>query len=139
MPKHDYPLQHEDARPLYLEIPQDEYDRINSRIAELERMDTEHTLQIAKMNGYISHLEEAQDESKSKTAVRWHVVATEGNPPKWGRYITIRKYPYGMAVEEHSYGKKWSSRVDVVAWISKQEMLEAGIDALNIWTIKGNT
>lgn len=27
-------------------------------IAELERMDTEHTLQIAKMNGYIHHLEE---------------------------------------------------------------------------------
>lgn len=53
-----YPLHHEDARPLYMEIPQDEYDRINSRIAELERMDTEHTLQIAKMNGYIHHLEE---------------------------------------------------------------------------------
>lgn len=31
-----YPLHHEDASPLYLEIPQDEYDRINSRIAELE-------------------------------------------------------------------------------------------------------
>ena len=31
-----YPLHHEDARPLYLEIPQDEYDCINSRIAELE-------------------------------------------------------------------------------------------------------
>lgn len=31
-----YPLHHEDARPLYLEIPQDEYDRINSHIAELE-------------------------------------------------------------------------------------------------------
>ena len=31
-----YPLHHEDARTLYLEIPQDEYDRINSRIAELE-------------------------------------------------------------------------------------------------------
>jgi hypothetical protein len=53
-----YPLHHEDARPLYLEIPQDEYDRINSRIAELQRMDTEHTMQIAKMNGYIHHLEE---------------------------------------------------------------------------------
>ena len=32
--------------------------RLKARIAELERMDTEHTLQIAKMNGYISHLEE---------------------------------------------------------------------------------
>lgn len=36
----------------------DELLRLKSRIAELERMDTEHTLQIAKMNGYISHLEE---------------------------------------------------------------------------------
>lgn len=36
----------------------DELLRLKSRIAELERMDTEHTVQIAKMNGYISHLEE---------------------------------------------------------------------------------
>ena len=36
----------------------DELSRLKSRIAELECMDTEHTLQIAKMNGYISHLEE---------------------------------------------------------------------------------
>ena len=36
----------------------DEVSRLKARIAELERMDTEHTLQIAKMNGYISHLEE---------------------------------------------------------------------------------
>lgn len=38
----------------------DELTRLKARIAELERMDTEHTLQIAKMNGYIHHLEEAQ-------------------------------------------------------------------------------
>lgn len=31
---------------------------MTARIAELERMDTEHTLQIAKMNGYIHHIEE---------------------------------------------------------------------------------
>lgn len=36
----------------------DEVSRLKARIAELERMDTEHTLQIAKMNGYISHLED---------------------------------------------------------------------------------
>ena len=75
----------------------------------------------------IDHESEAR-----KPAIRWNVVATDGNPPKWGRYITIRRYPYGMTVEEHSFsGKKWSSMVEVVAWISKQEMLEAGIDALN--------
>lgn len=32
--------------------------RLKARIAELERMDTEHTVQIAKMNCYIHHLEE---------------------------------------------------------------------------------
>lgn len=36
----------------------DEMTRLKARIAELERMDTEHTLQIAKMNGYIHHLED---------------------------------------------------------------------------------
>lgn len=36
----------------------DELTRLKARIAELERMDTEHTLQIAKMNGYIHHMEE---------------------------------------------------------------------------------
>lgn len=36
----------------------DELSRLKARIAELERMDTEHTVQIAKMNGYIHHLEE---------------------------------------------------------------------------------
>lgn len=45
-------------KPLYKKIAADEYKRLKARIAELERMDTEHTLQIAKMNGYINHLEE---------------------------------------------------------------------------------
>lgn len=36
----------------------DELLRLKAHIAELERMDTEHTVQIAKMNGYIHHLEE---------------------------------------------------------------------------------
>ena len=33
--------------------------RAQARITELERMDTEHTIQIAKMNGYISTLEDS--------------------------------------------------------------------------------
>ena len=44
----------------------DELTRLKARIAELERMDTEHTLQIAKMNGYIHHLEEELETSKRK-------------------------------------------------------------------------
>ena len=50
----------------------DELTRLKARIAELERMDTEHTLQIAKMNGYIHHLEEER---------RWRKFSEE-KPPK---------------------------------------------------------
>lgn len=44
----------------------DEVSRLKARIAKLERMDTEHTVQIAKLNGYISHLEEELQASKRK-------------------------------------------------------------------------
>lgn len=131
MLKDNYPLHHEDARPLYLEITQDEYDRLVKAELELKNLQK-------KVFDFAGRVIDHESEAR-RPAIRWHIVATDGNPPKWGRYITIRKYPYGMAVEEHSFGKKWSSRVEVVAWISKQEMLEAVIDALNIWTIKGNT
>ena len=53
------------AEPLYAQIPLEAYERLmrenkrlKARTEELERMDTEHTVQIAKMNGYIHHLEE---------------------------------------------------------------------------------
>lgn len=46
----------------------DEMTRLKARIAELERMDTEHTLHIAKMTGYIHHLEEER---------RWRSVSDE--------------------------------------------------------------
>ena len=60
----------------------DELKRLKERIAELERMDTEHTLQIAKMNGYIHHLEEERrwrkfpDEKPNKD--QWCLVYHEG-------------------------------------------------------------
>lgn len=63
---------------------QSEVDRLNARIAELERMDTENTIQIAKMNGYISVLEETQ---------KWHRCDTPNEdglydlPPEDGEYI----------------------------------------------------
>ena len=55
----------------------DELTRLKARIAELERMDTEHTLQIAKMNGYISHLEEER---------RWRKFPDE-KPEEWETVI----------------------------------------------------
>ena len=60
----------------------DELTRLKARIAELERMDTEHTLQIAKMNGYISHLEEER---------RWRKCC-EGLPLKGQRVLFLAKY-----------------------------------------------
>lgn len=46
--------------PVYLKS---EADKV---IAELKRMDTEHTLQIAKMNGHIHHLEDELRHSNHK-------------------------------------------------------------------------
>lgn len=67
----------------------------------------------------------------SKPAIRWHIVATEGDPPKMGRYFTIREDRTGMWVADSYYGKKsWYKGLKVVAWISRQEMLEAGLDVL---------
>lgn len=60
----------------------DELTRLKARIAELERMDTEHTLQIAKMNGYISHLEEER---------RWRKFSEE-KPEKWQKVLFRAKY-----------------------------------------------
>ena len=55
----------------------DEVTRLKARIAELERMDTEHTLQIAKMNGYIHHLEEELEKER-----RWRRFPDE-KPKEW--------------------------------------------------------
>ena len=61
------------------------------------------------------------------------MVATDGNPPKRGRYFVIRKDRIGIWVSDNCYyGKSWHNRVEVLAWLSRQEMLEAGIDDLNI-------
>ena len=81
-------------------------------IAELERMDTEHTLQIAKMNGYISHLEEERrwrkfSEEKPKEK-QWILVFVE-NPSKYGTYIELRRWDMGCKfdVENQELYKKW--------------------------------
>ena len=63
----------------------DELTRLKARIAELERMDTEHTLQIAKMNGYIHHLEEVR---------RWRKFSEE-KPEKGQKVLFRAKYKTG--------------------------------------------
>ncbi len=75
----------------------DEVARLKSRIAELERMDTEHTLQIAKMNGYIHHLEEELEASKRKEKESRELA----DPVK--RIVEGKKHPIaGMCSEERS-------------------------------------
>lgn len=61
----------------------DELSRLKERIAKLERMDTEHTVQIAKMNGYISHLEEER---------RWRKFSEE-KPNEECDYLVMARYP----------------------------------------------
>ena len=67
-------------KPLYKKITADEYERMTARIAELERMDTEHTLLIAKMNGYIHHLEEER---------RWRKVDDNFPTPNEGYFWVL--------------------------------------------------
>lgn len=40
-----YPLHHEDAKPLYIEIPQDEYEAMKKRVRQLEH--------VCKINGIV--------------------------------------------------------------------------------------
>ena len=61
----------------------DELSRLKARIAELERMDTEHTVQIAKMNALIEELEESQ---------RWRKFSEE-KPEGEGDYLVMARYP----------------------------------------------
>jgi hypothetical protein len=73
----------------------DELTRLKARIAELERMDTEHTLQIAKMNGYISHLEEERRWRKfpdEKPKEDTKVLVLVDILPKKGKSRQIDKY-----------------------------------------------
>ena len=90
----------------------DEVSRLKARIAELERMDTEHTLQIAKMNGYISYLEEERrwrkfSEEKPKYK-QWILVFVE-NPSNYGTYIELRRWDISCKfdVENQELYTKW--------------------------------
>ena len=107
-----YPLHHEDARPLYLEIPQDEYDRINSRIAELEQINTENTLQIAKMNGYIHHLEEERrwrKFSEEKPEHHQWILVYYPNHSQFTTGVELRRWDEGCKydVEVQEIYEKW--------------------------------
>ena len=84
-------------KPLYKKITADEYDRLNSRIAELERMDAEHTLQIAKMNGYINHLEEER---------RWRKFPDE-NPEDWETVVVRMSDGFYDIAAYMSNGQGW--------------------------------
>lgn len=81
--------------------------RLKERIDELERMDTEHTVQIAKMNAYIRELEDAQ---------RWRKVSEE---------LPEDDKPYLVYLEGGFYDvdtcdvdtKVWRYRTTVTHWM----------------------
>lgn len=111
MTKH-YPIHYEDAGPLYRKITADEYDRLNSRIAELERMDTEHTLQIAKMNGYIHLLEEERrwrKFSEEKPEHHQWILVFYPNYSQFTTGVELRRWDDGCKydVEVQEIYEKW--------------------------------
>lgn len=118
-----YPLHYEDAEPLYKEITQDEYDRLVKADLELKNLQK-------KVFDFAGRVIDHESEAR-KPAIRWHIVATDGNPSQMGRYFTIREDRTGMWVDDSYYEKKsWYKGLKVVAWISRQEMLESGLDVL---------
>ena len=76
----------------------DELSRLKARIAELERIDTEHTVQIAKMNEYINHLEEER---------RWRKFPDE--KPSWGKDVIVANDESKQFIVSFSYDMKWIS------------------------------
>lgn len=113
----------------------DEVSRLKARIAELERMDTEHTLQIANMNGYISHLEEerrwrkcCEEMPKIEEGVGeifLVVVENESNTSPKGSYVTIAELcdgewyndVTGNEIEENIEGSDYFYRSKVSHWM----------------------
>lgn len=113
----------------------DEVSRLKARIAELERMDTEHTLQIAKMNGYISHLEEERRWRKCSeempkleegvSEIFLVVVENESNTSPKDSYVTIAELcdgewyndVTGNEIEENIEGSDYFYRSKVTHWM----------------------
>ena len=91
-----YPLHHEDAKPLYIEIPQDEYDRINSRIADLEEerrwrkcseeLPTENDYYLVTNGGFVDFeygcYNEQDEEWQWDHNGKWQYWMPMPNPPK---------------------------------------------------------
>lgn len=99
-------------KPLYKKITVDEYERMTARIAELERMDTEHTLQIAKMNGYIHHLEEEcrwRKFSEEKPEHHQWILVFYPNHSQFTTGVELRRWDEGCKydVEEQEIYEKW--------------------------------
>ena len=80
----------------------DELSRLKARIAELERIDTEHTVQIAKMNGYIHHLEEERRWRKfpdeKPTEDTWCIVFHDGeiDSDHYTRFVYNKKCDFAL-------------------------------------------
>jgi hypothetical protein len=99
-------------KPLYKKITADEYERLTARIDELERMDTEHTLQIAKMNGYIHHLEEERrwrKFSEEKPEQHQWILVFYPNHSQFTTGVELRRWDDGCKydVEVQEIFEKW--------------------------------
>lgn len=97
----------------HLQPSQDnELSILKARIAELERIDTEHTVQIAKMNGYIHHLEEERrwrKFSEEKPNEKQWILVYYPNHSNFTSGVEVRRWDNGCKydVELQEMYEKW--------------------------------
>lgn len=80
----------------------DEVSRLKARIAELERMDTEHTLQIAKITGYIHHLEEERrwrKFSEEKPNEKQWIYVFRPNHSQFTTGVEVARWDNGLKID----------------------------------------
>lgn len=94
-----------------------QFSFFKARIDDLERIDTEHTLQIAKMNGYIHHLEEERrwrKFSEEKPAHHQWIFVINPNRSRHASPIKSRRWDDGMKfdVEVQELYKVWIPQME---------------------------
>lgn len=74
-----YPLHHEDARPMYLNVPLEEYKRLNDRIADLEKENENLKYSVATLDTDLAMLKRWRKVSEELPEDASYVLATDGD------------------------------------------------------------
>ena len=90
-----YPLHHEDARPMYVQIHVEEYDKLNKRIAELENENESLKYSVATLDKNLAMLK------------RWRKFPEE--KPIWGKEVLVVDDERKQYIVRFSHDMKWIS------------------------------